>query len=63
MALSGLWGSFFSRADGAAMSKPWRLVAQFRSQVELSAGSIVNPDTYELGRVEADVRTLRGDRT
>lgn len=63
MALSGLWGSFFSRADGAAMSKPWRLVAQFRSQVELSVGSIVNPDTYELGRVEADVRKLRGDRT
>lgn len=63
MALSGLWGSFFSRADGAAMSKPWRLVAQFRSQVELSVGSIVNPDTYELGRVEADVLTLRGDRT
>lgn len=63
MALSGLWGSFFSRADGAAMSKPWRLVAQFRSQVELSVGSIVNPDTFELGRVEADVRKLRGDRT
>ena len=63
MALSGLWGSFFSRADGAAMSKPWRLVAQFRSQIELSVGSIVNPDTYELGRVEADVLTLRGDRT
>ncbi|TAN48891.1 MAG: MFS transporter [Betaproteobacteria bacterium] len=25
MALQGLWGSFFSRKDGAAMSKPWRL--------------------------------------
>ena len=25
MALSGLWGSFFSRKDGQAMSKPWRL--------------------------------------
>lgn len=63
MALSGLWGSFFSRADGAAMSNPWRLVAQFRSQIELSVGSIVNPDTYELGCVEADVLTLRGDRS
>jgi hypothetical protein len=26
MALSGLWGSFFSRKDGPAMSKPWRFV-------------------------------------
>jgi 1-acyl-sn-glycerol-3-phosphate acyltransferase len=25
MALQGLWGSFFSRKDGAAMTKPWRL--------------------------------------
>ena len=25
MALRGLWGSFFSRKDGKAMSKPWRL--------------------------------------
>lgn len=25
MALRGLWGSFFSRKDGRAMSKPWRL--------------------------------------
>ena len=25
MALRGLWGSFFSRKDGKAMSQPWRL--------------------------------------
>ena len=25
VALRGLWGSFFSRKDGKAMSQPWRL--------------------------------------
>ena len=25
MALRGLWGSFFSRMGGAAMTQPWRM--------------------------------------
>jgi 1-acyl-sn-glycerol-3-phosphate acyltransferase len=37
MALRGLWGSFFSRKDGRAMSKPWRLRPLRKIALEIAA--------------------------
>ncbi|MCC6706736.1 MAG: MFS transporter [Gammaproteobacteria bacterium] len=37
MALRGLWGSFFSRKDGQAMSKPWRLRPLRKIALEIAA--------------------------
>lgn len=41
MALNGLWGSFFSRKYGAAMTKPFKRVW---SRVELRVGEVMPPD-------------------
>ncbi|WP_418317740.1 MFS transporter [Piscinibacter sakaiensis] len=41
LALSGLWGSFFSRVDGAAMRRPFR--RGVRSRVRLTAGPALPP--------------------
>ena len=59
MALSGLWGSFFSRKDGAAMSKPWRFVP-FR-KIRLSVGDTVAPAQATPEFLQARVLELRGD--
>jgi hypothetical protein len=59
MALRGLWGSFFSRKDGAAMSKPWRFVP-FR-KIGLSVGAAVAPAMAKPEALQANVETLRGD--
>ncbi len=42
MALKGLWGSFFSRIEGRAMSKPFR--RGFMSRVEVVVGEPVPPE-------------------
>jgi 1-acyl-sn-glycerol-3-phosphate acyltransferase len=60
MALRGLWGSFFSRKDGAAMSKPWRLVP-FR-KIGLAAGAPVAAAGAAPELLQAQVLALRGDR-
>ena len=59
MALRGLWGSFFSRKDGAAMSKPWRFVP-FR-KIGLSTGKSVSAAEASPGLLQARVLELRGD--
>jgi 1-acyl-sn-glycerol-3-phosphate acyltransferase len=59
MALSGLWGSFFSRKDGAAMSKPWRFVP-FR-KIGLSVGDAVAPAQATPELLQARVLQMRGD--
>jgi 1-acyl-sn-glycerol-3-phosphate acyltransferase len=59
MALSGLWGSFFSRKDGAAMSKPWRFIP-FR-KIGLSVGEVVAPAQATPELLQARVLELRGD--
>ena len=59
MALSGLWGSFFSRKDGAAMSKPWRFVP-FR-KIGLSVGEAVPAAEAMPELLQARVLELRGD--
>jgi len=58
MALRGLWGSFFSRKDGAAMSRPFRRVW---SRIEVVAGPPVAPEAATAEALEECVRALRGD--
>ncbi|MDD4979167.1 MAG: MFS transporter [Gallionella sp.] len=59
MALSGLWGSFFSRAHGAAMSR-WGSVRPFR-KVALNIGVAVQPAQVELAGLRTTVLELRGE--
>jgi 1-acyl-sn-glycerol-3-phosphate acyltransferase len=59
IALRGLWGSFFSRKDGAAMSKPWRLVP-FR-RIGLVVGEKVPPLAATPEALQAQVLALRAD--
>ena len=59
MALRGLWGSFFSRKDGAAMSKPSRFVP-FR-RIGLAVDAPVPPSAATPEALQASVLALRGD--
>ncbi len=59
MALQGLWGSFFSRQGGAAMSKPWRFVP-FR-RIALAVGAAVPAPAATPEALQANVLALRGD--
>jgi hypothetical protein len=60
LALRGLWGSFFSRAHGRAMSRlfPRGLL----SRIELVAGNPVNDPEVALVELQQRVAALRGDR-
>ncbi|UXY13752.1 MFS transporter [Chitiniphilus purpureus] len=58
MALRGMWGSFFSRKDGAAMMK---LPRRFWSRIELVIGPPLPPEAADRQALEAQVRALRGD--
>ncbi|HSC79582.1 MAG TPA: 1-acyl-sn-glycerol-3-phosphate acyltransferase, partial [Chitinolyticbacter sp.] len=58
MALQGLWGSFFSRKDGAAMMKWPRRVW---SRIGFVVGMPVPAAAAGSGTLEHEVRTLRGD--
>lgn len=59
MALSGLWGSIFSRAHGAIMSQPWK-ARPFR-KVVLQIGEPVAPENVTLKDLQDKVAKLRGD--
>jgi 1-acyl-sn-glycerol-3-phosphate acyltransferase len=59
LALSGLWGSFFSRKDGPAMSKPFR--RGFFSKIALAAAPAVAPANMTPQELHATVLALRGD--
>jgi 1-acyl-sn-glycerol-3-phosphate acyltransferase len=59
LALRGLWGSFFSRRHGPAMSRPWRMMP-FAS-IGLAAGSAVAPENATPEYLQQQVATLRGD--
>ena len=59
MALRGLWGSFFSRKDGAAMSKPWRL--RPFAKIGLAVGAPVPATAASPDALQAQVQALRGD--
>ena len=58
LALRGLWGSFFSRKDGAAMLKMPR---RFWSQIEVAAAAPVPAATVKADDLRATVLALRGD--
>ena len=59
IALRGLWGSFFSRKDGAAMSKPLRL--RPFAKIGLAAGVPVSAAAATPEALQANVFALRGD--
>lgn len=59
MALSGLWGSYFSRIDGSAMKKPFR--RGLFSPISLRAAPALPPEVATPERLHAEVLALRGD--
>jgi len=59
MALQGLWGSFFSRKDGPAMSKPFRR-GTF-SRIALKVAPEMAPQTVTPEALQAVTASLRGD--
>ena len=59
LALSGLWGSFFSRAYGG---KAMRRVRGVFSRIGLTAGAPVAPGEADPGHLHATVLALRGSR-
>ena len=59
MALQGLWGSFFSRKDGPAMSKPLR--RGMFSKIALSVGAPVPPAAATPEHLQEIVAGMRGD--
>ncbi len=58
IALQGLWGSFFSRKDGAAMMK---IPRRFWSRIGFRVGTPVPAEMADRTVLEARVRELRGD--
>ncbi|AOF81758.1 acyltransferase family protein [Methyloversatilis sp. RAC08] len=60
LALRGLWGSFFSRKDGPAMSRVPRR-GPF-SRIELVAGDAIAPDAATPAALQVIVAGLRGER-
>ena len=59
IALQGLWGSFFSRKDGPAMSKPLR--RGMFSRIGLNIGPAVPPEEATPAHLQEIVAGLRGD--
>jgi 1-acyl-sn-glycerol-3-phosphate acyltransferase len=59
LALCGLWGSFFSRKGGAAMTKPFRRGAFAR--VELKAAAEWAPQTVTPEGLQAATLDMRGE--
>ena len=56
MALTNLWGSYFSRVDGAAMTKPFRRGVY--SRVGLNVGTALPPDQVQPGVLQTRVADL-----
>jgi len=59
MALRGLWGSFFSRKDGTAMS--WTSTLRPFLKIALVVGEAITPEAATPDRLYERVATLRGD--
>jgi 1-acyl-sn-glycerol-3-phosphate acyltransferase len=59
LALRGLWGSFFSRKDGSAMSPPFRRAPL--SRIALAVGEPVLPGNVTPEGLQQTVSVLRGD--
>ena len=56
MALTNLWGSFFSRVEGSAMVKPFR--RGFGSRIGLNVGTALGPGQVQPGVLRERVATL-----
>jgi len=61
IALRGLWGSFFSRKDGPAFSKPARLLTNLFRRIALVAGPPVAPASANRASLQEMVGRMRGD--
>jgi 1-acyl-sn-glycerol-3-phosphate acyltransferase len=59
MALKGLWGSFFSRKDGPAMTRPFR--RGLLSKIGLAVAPAVTPAAATPEALQEIVANLRGD--
>jgi len=59
LALKGLWGSFFSRRDGPAMTKPFR--RGILSRIGLEAGEPFAPQVATPEALQSEVLRMRGD--
>jgi len=59
LALQGLWGSFFSRKGGPAMSKPFR--HPLFSKIAVVGAGPVAPEAATPERLQVIVGHLRGD--
>jgi hypothetical protein len=57
--LRGLWGSFFSRKGGAAMTRPFR--RGILSRLELVVGEPVPPESATPEGLQQMVTSLRGE--
>jgi 1-acyl-sn-glycerol-3-phosphate acyltransferase len=59
IALQGLWGSFFSRKDGPAMTRPFR--RGILSRIGLVVGERVPPAAATPDTLQGIVGQLRGE--
>jgi 1-acyl-sn-glycerol-3-phosphate acyltransferase len=59
LALKGLWGSFFSRRDARAMSKPFR--RGLFSKIALEAGAPLAPALATPQSLQDAVQSMRGE--
>lgn len=59
LALRGLWGSFFSRAHGRAMSRPFP--RGLLSRIELVAGRVIDARDASIETLHSKVLELRGE--
>lgn len=60
MALSGLWGSFFSRKYGRAMSRPF--VRGIFNRIGLHVGEAMSPEGLTPAAMREEIIRLRGER-
>lgn len=58
LALRGLWGSFFSRAD---LRRKFRWLRAFKLRIELVAGDVIAPDQAAPELLQTRVSALRGN--
>jgi hypothetical protein len=58
IAIRGMWGSFFSRYHGKAMSKPFR---RFLSKITLNVGEAIMPQNVTAAGLQTVIAGLRGD--
>ena len=61
LALKGLWGSFFSRRGGAAMTKPLRMARNLFAKIGLEASAAIPPAAVTPEGLQLEVERMRGD--